>query len=145
MNDLDGMFAAMSDMEDAANARLTAVQVALRDATGETVYWARAMPDEDLVIYGIVPPNAETQEGAGFDVDENRARGYLTGTAYSAAVDAERGESGDTHVSQVIAISQETFRLAQMLGWPTFSMLREEDNRPLGHRLYLAEQATNGR
>jgi hypothetical protein len=141
---MDGMFAAMQDMEDAANADLTAVQVALRDSPEQTVYWVRAMPEWDLVIYGIVPPNAETQKGADFDVNENRARGYLTGTAYSAAV-GEDGESGDTHVSQVIAINDETFRLAQTLGWPTFSMLRDPENLPLAHRLALHERATNAR
>ena len=140
---MDGMFAAMQEMEDAANASLTAVQVALRDSGEQTVYWCRAIPEWDLVIYGIVPPNAETQKGADFDVNENRARGYLTGTAYSAA--AEHGESGDTHVSQVIAISDETFGLARTLGWPTFSMLREEESRPLAQRLALHERATNAR
>jgi len=140
---MEEAFAEMEAAEASANADLTAVQVALRDSTEQTVYWVRAIPDWDLVIYGIVPPNAETQKGADFNVDENRARGYLTGTAYSAAT--ERGESGDTHVSQVIAVSEETFRLAEMLGWPTFSMLREEENRPLGQRLYLHERATNAR
>jgi len=136
---MDEMFEVMQAAEDEANASLTPVQVALRDQTEDTVYWVRAIPDWDLVIYGIVPPNAETQKGADFNVNENRARGYLTGTAYSAA--GENGEPGDTHVSQVIAVSEETFRLAQMLGWPTFSMLREPENFALGHRLYLHERA----
>ncbi len=141
---MEEAFAEMEAAEASANAHLTAVQVALRDTTDKEVYWAQAVPEWDLVIYGVVPPNAETQKGADFDVDENRARGYLTGTAYSAAV-GENGEPGDTHVSQVIAISEETFRLAQMLGWPTFSMLREPENLPLGHRLYLHERSTNAR
>jgi len=137
---LDGMFAAMGEMEDAANARLTPVQVALRDATEQRVYWARAIPDWDLVIYGEVPPNAETQEGADFDVDENRGRGYLTGTAYSAAT-GEHGEPGDTHVSEVIAISDETFRLARDLGFPDWNQIREPDNFALATRLALHERA----
>lgn len=141
---VEGMFAAMGDMEDAANANLTAVQVALRDSPDRTVYWVRAIPEWDLVIYGIVPPNAETQKGAGFDVNENRARGYLTGVAYSSAV-GEHGEPGDTHVSEVIAISDETFELAKSLGFPDWSHLMLEENRALGQRLALHERATNAR
>jgi len=143
MDELDGMFAAMADMEDSANARLTPVQVALRDATEQHVYWAQAIPEWDLVIYGVVPPNAETQKGAGFDVDENRKRGYLTGTAYSTAT-GEHGESGDKHVSEVIAISEETFQLARDLGFPDWSqLLHNSENLPLGMRLALHEKANN--
>lgn len=144
MNDLDGMFAAMADMEDAANARLTPGQIRLRDNTTETVYWARAMPDWDLVIYGVVPPNAETQKGAGFDVNENRARGYLTGVAYSSAVGVD-GEPGDTHVADVIPIAAETFEVARMLGFPDWTGLRDPANMPLGVTLAAHERESLGR
>jgi hypothetical protein len=130
---LDEMFAAMAASEDIANLRITPGQARLRDATTETVYWAQAVPEYDLVIYGKTPPNAETQKGAGFDVDDNRERGYLTGIAYSA--DLEDGEPGDTHVSQVIPISLHTFTVAEALDWPRFSALREGDNRILGAAL----------
>jgi hypothetical protein len=142
---MDEMFEVMGRAENDANARLTAVQVALRDTTDQTVYWARAIPEWDLVIYGIVPPNAETQKGADFDVNENRARGYLTGVAYSATPGAEDGEPGDTHVSEVIAITEETFQLARSLGWPDYSQMRLEENRALGQRLSLHERATLAR
>jgi hypothetical protein len=124
------------------SAGLTPGQIRLRDNTGETVYFASAKPDLDLVIYGVVPPNADVQVDAGFDVDENRARGYLTGTAYSAWCDY--GESGDTHVSQVITISRETFDLARALDWPTYSMLREPENVDLGRRLAAHEREVLG-
>jgi hypothetical protein len=143
MSDLDGMFAAMGDMEDAANARLTPGQIRLRDAVDETVYWVRAIPDWDLVIYGVVPPNAETQEGAGFDVDENRKRGYLTGVAYSTA-EGEDGAPGDTHVAEVIAITAETFEVARSLGFPDYSQLRLAVNMPLGRLLAAHERETLG-
>jgi hypothetical protein len=136
---MDGMLAAMRKFEDIANSRLLPGQARLRDATTERCYFARAMPDYDLVIYGIVPPNAETQEEDGFNVDENRTRGYLTGIAYSTAV-GEDGEPGDTHVSQVTPISEETFRLAQRLGFPDWQGIRETDNRDLARRLAQHEQ-----
>ena len=140
---MDEAFAAMEAAEAAANERLTPGQVRLRDAVTETVYWAKAIPEWDLVIYGEVPPNAVTQEGADFDVDENRARGYLTGIAYSAAV-GENGEPGDTHVSEVIAISAETFGLAKSLGFPDWSRLREPENFALGTLLAAHERETLG-
>jgi hypothetical protein len=143
-NSMDEMFAAMNAAELAANERLTAGQVRLRDAVTETGYWAQAIPEHDLVIYGETPPTAETQKGAGFDVNANRKRGYLTGTAYSAAV-GENGESGDTHVSQVIPIPRTTFLVAKSLDWPTFSQLHEYDNRTLGALLAAAERESLGR
>jgi len=141
---MDEMLAAQAANEDQANLRITPGQARLRDAADETGYWARAIPEWDLVIYAEVPPNAETQEGAGFDVNDNRERGYLTGTAYSV-VNAEHGESGDTHVSQVIPINRTTFLLAKMLGWPTYSQLREEDNIVLGALLASQERDSLGR
>lgn len=143
MNDLDGMFAAMQDMEDAANANLTPGQIRLRDNTDATSYWVRAVPEWDLVIYGVVPPNAEVQTDAEFDVDENRRRGYLTGTAYSAAV-SDRGESGDTHVAEVIPISAATFALAQEHGFPDWNRLRHPSHHALGRALATAEHEALG-
>jgi hypothetical protein len=131
---MDEAFMAMDVMEDIANLDLTPAQIALRDDVENTRHWAQALPDIDLVIYGIVPPVADIMaKDPGFNVVENRARGYLTGTAYSA--DDERGDPHDMHVSQVIPISGKTFMLAKGLKWPTFSMLLERENRELGRRL----------
>jgi hypothetical protein len=142
---MDEAVAAMNVAEAAANERLTPGQVRLRDNVAETTYWAHAIPEWDLVIYGTAPPNAETQKGAGFDVNENRARGYLTGIAYSPAV-GEDGEPGDTHVSQVVPIDRTTFLLAKMLGWPTFSQLRaDENNLVLAALLAKQERESLGR
>jgi hypothetical protein len=146
-DNLDGMFAEMAEAEDAANARLTPGQVRLRDAVDETVYFANAKPEYDLVIYGVVPPNAETQKGADFNVNENRARGYLTGIAYSSAV-GEDGEPGDTHVSEVIQITEETFEAAKSLGFPDWSQLLHPQNMEtvsLGRYLARHERETLGR
>lgn len=140
-NSMDGMFAAMAEMEDAANLRLTPGQIALRDDVENTRYWARPMVDEDVVIFGVAQPVFIVERSAGFDATENRKRGYLTGTAYSAWL--ERGEYGDTHVSQVVPIPEDVFRAAQALNWPTFSMLREVEQRDLALSLARAERAMN--
>ena len=131
---LDDMFAAMGVAEDAANADLLPGQIQLRDDVTTRRYWAHPLPEIDLIVYGVTPPIAEIQPDAGFDVAENRARGYLTGTGYSPAV-SSRGEPGDTHVSQVVPISEETFRLAESLNWPTWSMMMEPEQRDLGRAL----------
>ncbi len=128
-DNLDDMFAGMDELTEAANDSLHPGQRRLRDAD-RTVYWAAPHADLDLVVYGETPvPEA--------DLVENRKRGFLTGRAYSAW--EERGEYGDTHVSQVVPIDHGTFELARSLGWPTFSMLREPENEHLGRALALAE------
>jgi hypothetical protein len=133
-DNMDEMFSAMAAAEDAANFTLTPGQIALRDDVESTRHWAQAIPDYDMVIYGATPPIAEIEaREPGFDVADNRERGYLTGVAFS--VDTPTGESGDTHVSQVIPISAETFALAKSLDWPTWSMLREREQRDLATRL----------
>jgi hypothetical protein len=143
-DNMDEMAAFMAANEDMANAHLTPGQIALRDDLTVTRYWVRAIPDWDLVIYA----KAETVDalrtaGVGFDPIDNRTRGYLTGTAYSAT--SESGEWGDTHVSQVIPISHTVFLLAQSLEWPTYSMLREGDNITLAALLAAAEREAMGR
>lgn len=143
-DDMDAMFAAMNAAEDAANDGLLPAQVAIRDAVEERVYWVRAIAAYDLVIYGEVPPSAETQKRADFDVAENRQRGYLTGVAYSAAV-GEDGEPGDTHVSQVIPIDAETFTMARGLGFPDFGSLTLDANLALARRLAEHEKQALGR
>lgn len=145
---MDDAFAAMGKAEDAANARLLPGQITLRDAVTEVGYWAQAVPEWDMIIYGNTPPTAETQTGAGFDVDANRARGYLTGMAYSNV--EMFGEAGDTHVSQVVPIDAQTFALASLLEFPSLSMIREigqrgsedlgREHRMLGARLAAFEQ-----
>ena len=141
-NSMDEMMATMAASEDAANRSLTPGQIQLRDDVESTRHWAQALPEIDMVIYGVTPSVSEIiAAGAGFDVTDNRERGYLTGTGYS--VDCPRGESGDTHVSQVVPISAKTFHLAKGLDWPTWSMLRESDNRELGRRLAEHEADSN--
>jgi len=80
---MDEMMATMAAAEDEANPHLTPGQIRMRDDIVSTTYWAQALPDIDVVIYGRTPPVAETQKGADFDVADNRERGYLTGTAFS--------------------------------------------------------------
>lgn len=116
--------------EDAANASLTPGQVMLRDDTETTRYWAQPLPDMGLVIYAVCPPVEE-------DLRDNRARGYLTGTAYSGWEPS--GEYGDTHVSQVVPINEDLFEAARLAGFPTWDGLREEGNRALGQALAVAE------
>src|SRR5262245_66322326 len=110
-NSLEEMFAAMNEAEDAANAGLLPGQIALRDDVENTRYWAQNRPEWDMVIYGVAQPNFIVKRSASFDVDENRSRGYLTGTAYSNA--QPEGEYGDTHVSEVVPISKAMFDLAR--------------------------------
>jgi hypothetical protein len=138
-DNLDDMFAAMAAHEDIANMNMLPGQIRLRDDNQNQTFWAQPMPDIDLVIYGVAQPNFIVQRSADFDAEENRERGYLTGTAYSAG--AATGEYGDTHVSQVIPIPQTTFRLAQMLDWPDWSrLISDPECRTLGALLAKAEQ-----
>jgi hypothetical protein len=138
---LDDMFATMRAAEQAANERLTFNQIALRDTDG-TGYFVRAIPEIDLVLYGEVPSTASMQGIVGFDVAENRGRGYLTGTVFSAH--DPRGEAGDTHVSEVIPVSAETFALAKAHKYPTYSMLREIEYRDLATALGREEAENRG-
>lgn len=139
---MDDAFAAMETAERAANDRLTPGQIRLRDDVEHVRYWARAVPEWDLMIYGKTPPIVEVQHEAGFDVAENRARGYLTGTAFST--DQPDGEPGDTHVADVVPITPTEFVLAQTLGWPDYLDLRTRrdlSHRVLGELLAACEQA----
>ena len=137
---MDEMFATMAASEDAANRDLTPGQIRLRDDVEAVGYWAQPMPDFDLVIYGRAETLARVQVEADFNAKDNRERGYLTGTAYSEAV-SERGEHGDTHVSQVVPISLDVFVLAKSLDWPGWSrMTSDAECVPLGRALALAEQ-----
>lgn len=135
-DNMDEMMATMAASEDAANRGLTPGQTRLRDDNAITTYWARPLPDMDLVVYGVVQPNSAFDD-EDFDVAENRERGYLTGEAFSAW--EPTGEHGDTHVSQVIPISINLFEAAREQGWPTFSMLREPDHIDLARALARAE------
>jgi len=138
-DNLDDMMAAMAANEDMANAQLTPGQIALRDDTGHTRYWVRAIPDWDLVIYGEADTILTLKAaGVGFDPVDNRERGYLTGRGYSAH--EPTGEYGDTHVFDVIPISDTVFRLAKTLEWPTYSMLFEEEYRTLAALLAESER-----
>jgi hypothetical protein len=138
---VEQMFDAMGKAEASANESLTPGQIRLRDAVHVTGYWVRAIPEMDgVVIYGkALTVGNLRDEGAGFDVEDNRRRGYLTGKAFSSW--EPQGEYGDTHVSQVVPISLHTFTLAEAFGWPTLTGLREEDHRILGKALAEHEYA----
>jgi hypothetical protein len=138
-DNMDEMFAAMAAHEDIANMNMLPGQIRLRDDAENETFWAQPLPDIDLVVYGVAQPNFVVQRSADFDAADNRERGYLTGTAYSAGMDT--GEYGDTHVSQVIPISRDIFRLAQSLGWPDWSRLSSDPEcRSLGMLLAVSEQ-----
>lgn len=143
-DNLDEMTAYMAAQEDMANGQLSPGQIALRDDVETTRYWVRAIPDWDLVIYGKADTVADVRaSGVDFDPVDNRERGYLTGTAYSAAV-SDRGESGDTHVAEVIPISAATFALAQEHGFPDWNRLRHPSHHALGRALATAEHEALG-
>jgi hypothetical protein len=135
----EDMLAAMFDAEAVANAGLTPGQVRLRDDVENVRCWAYPIPHLDVVLYGKTPRIADVQTEDGFNVAENRARGYLTGTVFSAV--EPDGEFGDTHVSQVVPITLHAFTLAEAFGWPTYQGLREGDNQILNAELALAEVA----
>jgi hypothetical protein len=139
---MDEAFAAMNEAEAAANEALTPGQIRLRDDVENVRYWVRILTEYGLVIFGKVLPNADlkSDEDEGFDVDANRARGYLTGNAFSAW--EPTGEYGDTHVSQVIPITPTEFVMAERLGWPTMDALRDTpEGNILGRMLFDCEQA----
>lgn len=140
-DNMDEMYAAMAAAEDAANLHLTPGQIRLRDDTDHVRYFVKVVAEWGLVIYGRVPPIAETQASADFDVADNRERGYLTGTAFSNAV-SERGEHGDTHVSEVVPITPTEFVMAERLGWPDFdALVATPEGQILGRRLAACEEA----
>lgn len=137
---LDDMFARMDALTEAANERLTPGQIMLRDDVDNTRYWAQPVPDQDLVVFGVAQPNFLVKRSASFDVDENRARGFLTGTAYDVHTGPSNGEYGDTHVSQVVPINRETFEAAQAAGFPSWSMLGTSKFIELGRVLAQFEK-----
>jgi len=138
---MDEAMAAMAASEDAANRGLLPGQIRARDAVTETVHWAQVVVDWDMIIYGKTPPIADIlARDPGFDVKDNRERGYLTGTAYSQV--EPDGEPGDTHVSQVVPITPEIFARAESKGWPSFSEVRTNpEHKDLLMGLAIAEQA----
>lgn len=125
----DDMQAQMAAMEEAANASLTPMQISLRD-TEDTVYWVR--PVDGMVVYGETPVPEDDE------FRTLRARGYLTGMAYSKY--EPNGEHGDTHVAQVIPVSPLLFRLARLRHWPDMADLNDPDNKMLARALAQAER-----
>jgi hypothetical protein len=135
---MDEMMAAMAASEDAANGRLLPGQIRLRDDVTHTRHWAQVIVDWDVIVYGVTPPIDSFDDEPGFDIKDNRERGYLTGVAYS--VGEPDGEIGDTHVSQVVPIQIETFEIAKAAGWPSFSEVRTNpEHRELLQHLARAE------
>lgn len=126
------MQASMAAAEEAANARILPQQAALRDDDTDTRYWVRPC-EEGFLIFGVAPTyealceeeakysDLDTEEGqAEYEyscqsLKPRRARGYLTGVAFSVV--EPTGEQGDTHVSQVCPISEQAFNEGKAAGW----------------------------
>lgn len=134
----DEMQRVMAEAEDAANDRILPTQADLRDDVSHTRYWVQPYAPMDCLIFGETPSLEDlcAQEAAYYDMDDpedkdeydmsvrefgpRRARGYLTGTAYSTL--EPDGEGGDTHVSQVVPISKEAFEEGRRAGWRMVQM-----------------------
>lgn len=148
-DNMEDMHAAMRAAEEAANTRLTAAQIDLRDDTQQTRYWARVVPEYDLVVFGKAfseeeAYQSEVRAGATPEqaaqsrngIRESRQRGYLFGIAFSTV--EPDGELGDTHVFNVVPISRDTFDRARWLGW---SLSPSEEGRKLANELIEASVA----
>lgn len=138
ITDLAELMAHMRRREDAANLATRPEQRALIAAT-ETVYWMRFVSTYNVSIFGESWSLREaiekerkfyTLDEAGMPADpdgrlelmsisaglrERRERGFLFGRCYSVL--EPEGEIGDTHVSQVMPISRETFEEFRANGW----------------------------
>jgi len=121
-DDVDEMFEAIGKGVDAAKARATPRQNAI--TYGD--YWMRAF--EDFLIFGRITPEAElwaTEAELGASEEElewemasmkaNYDNGFRFGRAYSV-VEPE-GELGDTHVCDMVPITEEEFNQSKGLHW----------------------------
>ncbi len=158
---LEEMQAYMAGAEKAANEGLRPEQIALRDAI-DTVWWIRPYPEMSIMIFGetfgpakqlaneleyikdglAAPEGSEERveaerEAAYYrqEMPERRARGYLSGRAYS--VIEPRGEIGDTHVANAWPISREAFEQARELDWNVRRVLRDAPNSPLARDIRI--------
>ena len=121
-DDTDEMFAAINRGVEAAKKRATAKQNAI--SYGD--YWLRAY--EDILIFGHITPEkdlwaAEVELGASEEEIEGErammaasyADGFRFGRAYSIV--CPEGELGDTHVCDMIPITEEEFEESKDLHW----------------------------
>lgn len=127
-------YASMGRAEDSANEGLLPPQVALRDDDQNTRHFVVSLPD--CLGFGVATslPDLLAKVTANADPDDPddvaeveyetemyrgiRPRGYLTGTVHTIYGE----EYGDTHVSQVIPISEEAFEEARRAGWKAAAM-----------------------
>jgi hypothetical protein len=121
-DDVDEMFEAIGKGVDAAKARATPKQNAI--TYGD--YWVRVW--EDILIAGHITPQEElwaTEAELGASEEElewemasmkaNYDNGFRFGRAYS--VIEPNGELGDTHVSEMVPITEEEFKQLKGLHW----------------------------
>jgi hypothetical protein len=121
----------MREVEAQLDGQLTPIQRAVKDAADVPHYWmqftsygfdifGRTFSRDELIAdvkRAFAKYGGDDEELAGEIAmyDDVRERGYLTGNAYSVA--CPEGELGDTHVSQIIPISEAMFESARASGW----------------------------
>jgi hypothetical protein len=114
---MEEMFARMEAAEREANEGLLPQQIEIRDDTEHPRYWVR--PYEGFLIFGHALSEEEVlaTEGPGIthEVMTRRRRGYLFGWCYSEIEPS--GEVGDTHVANLMPISETAFLEAKAHGW----------------------------
>jgi len=121
-DDVDEMFAAISRGVEAAKYRATPRQNSI--TYGD--YWLRVF--EDFLIFGHITPEAElwaTEAELGASEEElewemasmkaNYDNGFRFGRAYSIV--EPDGELGDTHVCDMVPITEEEFNQSKDLHW----------------------------
>jgi hypothetical protein len=130
-NSWDDAIDHMREVERQLDGQLTQAQREVKAAFDRPHYWVQ-FTDYGFDIFGRTNSReelhaqlAETAKRYGIDeaemqgeiemYDDVRERGYLTGEAWSVA--CPYGEAGDTHVSQIIPISEEMFERAKAAGW----------------------------
>lgn len=126
---------AMADAEDAANAGLHPLQIALRDDIDTPRYYVGMAPD--CLFFGHAYSRVEVYEAAAKYVSERdsedhdesidearyeiavamdtRPRGYLRGINFT--VYEPDGDYHDAHVAEVWPITEEAFNEAKAAGW----------------------------
>lgn len=133
---LEAMHASMNAAENAANDGLVPPQVALRDDVDTTRHFVVGLPDclgfgevprYDSLLARVTsrmdvddPEDVAEAEWEIADLPDLRARGYLTGTVHTPYGD----DWGDTHVSQVIPITEKAFEEARRAGWKASALDR---------------------
>lgn len=115
---LEEMFAFMQAQEAEANEHLRPEQAEIRDDWAHDRWWVRPYPEAGCLIFGEAwsRERVEAREPeAASHLREMRERGYLFGMAYSVL--EPDGEPGDTHVANLMPISEQAFNEAKTHGW----------------------------